>query len=273
MCGVNAMYDIGKILAAGGTPQYDDTASVTTTYLITVPNVGQQASVEKVSDLKYPRAFANNVVLPDGTVMVLGGQWRSRQFTDIESVIYPELYDPKIKSWRVLNAEAKPRNYHSSAVLLGDGTVFSGGGGLCWVAGGAPDNSWGCDPSAQHMDAEIFSPPYLFNSDGSAAVRPSISSLTTSTDTRGNWVRAGGTLTATMGDTSATTFSLVRLGSSTHSVNTDQRRISLSATQSGRRWSIKLPSDSGVVLPGYWFLFALNGQGTPSIARVVQVRL
>lgn len=273
MCGVNVMYDTGKILAAGGTPLYDDTASVTTTYLITISQVGHQAQVQKVGDLKYPRAFANNVVLPDGTVMVLGGQKRSRQFTDIESIIYPELFNPKTNTWKVLNPEGKPRNYHSSAVLLGDGTVFSGGGGLCYVGAGAPDDSWGCDPSAQHMDAEIFSPPYLFNADGSAAVRPSINGLTTTNDSKGNWVRAGGTLTVTLGDTSATTFSIVRMGSSTHSVNTDQRRVSLTATQNGNKWSIKLPSDSGVLLPGYWFLFAMNGKGTPSIARVVQVQL
>lgn len=273
MCGLNVMYDTGKILAAGGTPLYDDSASVTTSYIITIPQIGQQAKVQKVADLNHPRAFANTVVLPDGTVMVLGGQKRSRQFTDIESITYPELFSPVTNTWKVLNAEAVPRNYHSTAILLGDGTVFSGGGGLCYVGAGAPDDSWGCDPSAQHMNAQIYSPPYLFNSDGSIATRPLITAISSSTDNTGYWVRPGGTLTINMSDNSATTFSIVRLGSATHSVNTDQRRLSLTAAQRAKTWTIRLPSDSGILLPGYWFVFAINQKGTPSIARVLQVKL
>ncbi len=53
--------------------------------------------------------------------------------------------------------EAEPRNYHSVAVLLPDGTVFSGGGGLCGSC------------ATNHPDGQIFCPPYLFNADGSPA--------------------------------------------------------------------------------------------------------
>ena len=46
--------------------------------------------------------------------------------------------------------QATPRTYHSTALLLPDGRVFSGGGGLCGTC------------SVNHADGEIYSPPYLF---------------------------------------------------------------------------------------------------------------
>ena len=48
-------------------------------------------------------------------------------------------------------------------MLVPDGRVFVGGGGYC---GGCVVN---------HLDAEMYSPPYLFNADGSPAARPTIS--------------------------------------------------------------------------------------------------
>jgi galactose oxidase len=36
---------------------------------------------------------------------------------------------------------------------------------------------------------------------------------------------------------------------------------------------LHLPGDSGVVLPGAWYLFAVSAQGVPSIAKTVFVRL
>ncbi|TLS22552.1 uncharacterized protein PpBr36_09953 [Pyricularia pennisetigena] len=275
MCGTNVMYDTGKILAAGGSPLYDNDAGVTTAQIINVPAPGQTATTQKAPDMKYPRAFANSVVLPDGSVLVTGGQKFARQFTDVESILYPELWSPKTNTWTVVNPMAVPRNYHSVSLLLGDGRVWAAGGGLCWVNRGAADNAanWQCEASAQHADGEIFSPPYLFNADGSEAARPNITALTTSNDGNGNWVRAGGSLTVTLDDSGPMTFSVLRLGSATHSINSDQRRLSLTSTQKGAKHTIRLPSDGGVLLPGYWFLFAMNAQGTPCVARVIQVRL
>ena len=60
-------------------------------------------------------------------------------------------------------SSALPRTYHSSAVLVPDGRVFVGGGGLCGDCG------------VNHLDAEMYSPAYLFNEDGTAADRPTVS--------------------------------------------------------------------------------------------------
>ena len=99
--------------------------------------------------MTYPRAFANSVVLPNGQVVTMGGQTYAVPFSDANSVLNPELWDPTTGQFTVMAPEAVPRNYHSVAILLPDGTVFSGGGGLCGTC------------ATNHPDGQIFTPPYL----------------------------------------------------------------------------------------------------------------
>ncbi|MFZ0664429.1 MAG: galactose oxidase-like domain-containing protein, partial [Acidimicrobiales bacterium] len=182
-----------------------------------------------------------------------GGQEDGYSFHDTSSVLNPELWNPATGQFTVMAAEAEPRNYHSVAVLLPNGEVFSGGGGLCGS---------GC--GANHPDGQIFSPPYLFNSDGTPATRPVIESAPTS-------AVDGQTITVTT-DNPASTFSLVRYGEATHAADDDQRLIPLPVqSQTGNTYQLTIPSDPGVVLPGPYMLFAMNAQGTPSIASTVMV--
>jgi hypothetical protein len=58
----------------------------------------------------------------------------------------------------------------------------------------------------------------------------------------------------------------------THTVNTDQRRIPLTATAvSGNTASLTLPADRGVLVPGTYMLFAMDGNGVPSIASTIKI--
>jgi len=268
MCGIFVMYEPGKILTAGGAADYTDSDANARAHIITIDNPNTAASVERVPDMAYPRGFSNAVVLPDGTVLVTGGQRRSVVFTDDAGILYPELFNPATKTWTILAPEAVPRNYHSVSILLADGRVFSGGGGLCYVSKvGA--NSANCNKLVDHADAQIFSPPYLFDANGKPASRPEISSLSATA------VKVGGQLTVTMrAPAHGLTFSLIRIGSVTHSVNTDQRRIPLTRVSGeGPNYTATLPSDRGVIIPGSYYLFAVNTQGVPSVARTVQVTL
>ena len=73
-------------------------------------------------------------------------------------------------------------------------------------------------------------------------------------------------------DRPVSSFALVRMGTSTHSVNTDQRRISLTPTSTGPgSYDLALPADRGVLVPGPWMLFALDANGVPSTAATVLV--
>ncbi|KAH6660917.1 kelch domain-containing protein [Truncatella angustata] len=268
MCGINVMYDIGKIFSAGGASDYDASDGFKTAHITTIGEPNTAATVERVADMAYARAFGNGVVLPDGTILVTGGQKVAHVFTDTDGALAAELFDPATKSWKTLALAAVARNYHSVSLLLPDGTVFSGGGGLCYV--GAPGSSdAACNKAVDHADGQIFTPPYLFNSDNSPATRPVISAVSATS------VRVGGNLSATMSSSaSGVKFSLVRIGSATHSINSDQRRIPVAATtQSGTQYSFTLEKDSGILLPGYYYLFALSSAGVPSIAKTVQVTL
>ena len=67
-------------------------------------------------------------------------------------------------------------------------------------------------------------------------------------------------------------FVLMRYGEATHTVDNDQRRIPLAInSSSGNTYTMTIPSDPGVALPGPYMLFAINAAGTPSLAATVTV--
>ncbi|KAL2065154.1 hypothetical protein VTL71DRAFT_4295 [Oculimacula yallundae] len=263
MCGVNVMYEPGKILSTGGSQYYTNSNAVALTHITTITEPNVPSKIEAVASMAYPRGFANGVVLPDGSVLVTGGQRKSLVFTDTDGILFPELFNPATKTWTTLAAEAVPRNYHSISILLPDGTVFSGGGGLCYVKGGVGSKTTGCEKSVDHADGQVFSPPYLFAKDGSLAARPVIAKIS------GTNVKVGGTLQVSV--TGGAKLVLVRMGSVTHSINTDQRRIPLDAKVAGDVYTATLPNDSGILIPGHYYLFAISATGVPSMAKTVKI--
>ncbi|HYI32075.1 MAG TPA: galactose oxidase-like domain-containing protein, partial [Glaciibacter sp.] len=164
----------------------------------------------------------------------------------------PEIWNPATGTFTALAPMAAPRTYHSVALLLPDARVFVGGGGLCGSC------------ATNHLDGQIFTPPYLLNSDGTARPRPAITTAPT-TATLGSTIQV-----TTSGPTPR--FSLVRTSTVTHSVNTDQRRIPLTPTAvSGNTASLAIPSDPGVVVPGQYLLFASDANGVPSVAKSIRI--
>lgn len=257
MTGTATMYDAltGSILTLGGSPDYQDSNATSSAHVITLGAPPSLPSVTRITDASFARAFANAVVLPNGQTLIVGGQSYAVPFTDTTAIQTPELFDPTTQKFTNLTPNSIPRTYHSIAILLPDATVFTGGGGLC---GNCKTN---------HANAEIFYPPYLYLADGTTlAPRPSITSISAST------VKVGGKLTVIVKN-SIEHFSLVRMGSTTHTVNTDQRRIEISGTVDGLVHYLNLPADAGVLLPGYWMLFAIDGAGTPSLAWTLKITL
>ena len=243
------MYDIGKVLKAGGSTAYEGRNASNSAYVIDV-NAG--VSVRKVVSMAYARIFSNGVVLPNGQVLIVGGHTFGKPWDDSTSVLIPELWDPATETFTKLAPITSPRNYHSVALLLPDARVVSAGSGLCG----------GC--STNHPDAQVLTPHYLLNEDGSPATRPVINTAPASA--------THGTSVGVSTNAPVASFALVRLGSTTHTVNNDQRRIPLQFTSNGTNaYSLAIPGNPGVVVPGYYMLFALNAAGTPSVAKIIRV--
>ena len=252
MNGNAVMYDAGKILTIGGAPSYEQSDATTNAYVVTINGAGTAVTTRKVPSMANARAFHNSVVLPDGKVAVFGGENFAVPFSDNTAVLSAEMWDPATETFTTLAPAAIPRTYHSVALLLPDGRVFTGGGGLC-----------GTDCPQNHFNAEIFTPPNLLNADGTPAERPTI---VTAPKTAAN----GATITVAT-DRTVTGFSIIRMGTATHSVDTDQRRISLTPTVAGRGYTLTIPADPGVAVPGYYMLFALNAKGVPSVAKTIRI--
>lgn len=248
--GAVVMYDEGKLLIAGGATSGGNQASTNRAKLIDI-----NAATPVISDttwMGFARKFHNAVMLPTGEALMIGGNTSGIKFNDSGTVLAAESWDPATGLWTELADMAIPRNYHSVALLLLDGRVFSGGGGLCGNC------------AANHSDAQIYSPSYLFNADGSLATRPAIGSAPAQVGHNETFFVA-----ATPG---ISRFSLIKMSANTHAVNTDQRFLNVPFSEvSAGQYDLQAHSNPNVLTIGYYMLFAVDSNGVPSEAAVVQV--
>jgi hypothetical protein len=197
-----------------------------------------------VESLTEARHNHNLVLLPDGTVLCVGGgnaagQWRS-------PVGLTELFEPNTETWAPVASQNTNRTYHSTAILLADGRVISGGA-----------NS----REPEQTTVEFYSPPYLFK-----GTRPTISSVNPSNLDHGDLCTI-----STPNAAGVDRVVLVKPGANTHSTNFDQRHVELSFTTGSGQVTATIPTNRALVPPGYYMVFILNGSGVPSIARFVHV--
>ncbi|AZQ58464.1 DUF1929 domain-containing protein [Maribacter sp. MJ134] len=248
--GTTVMFDIDKVFKVGGSESYaSNTPAKDNSYIIDIST--SVPSVIQTPNMANERTMHNSTVLPNGQILITGGLDQAVVFSDVGAELGAELFDPSTNSWSQMAGMASPRTYHSVSILLTDGRVFVGGGGLC-------DPTPGC---VNHPDAEIFSPPYLFNPNGTLATRPTISAPETSdylTDI------------SVIGSPGISEFSLVRFSAVTHSTNNEQRRIPVSFTSIGNDYTVSIP-DRNLLPPGYYMLFAMDANGVPSMAETIRI--
>ncbi len=250
--GSRAMYDIGKLLVAGGGPS-TETASV-------IDLNGASPQARETGSMEYGRRQHNLTVLADGTVLATGGLSSGEDLVDVEHGVYEaELWKPSTDEWSTLAPMQVTRQYHSTALLLPDARVLSSGGGICGA----------CDSQGYlAKNAQVFTPPYLFKKDGSGqlAPRPAISSAPGVVN-YGAQVRI-----STPNAASIERVALVRLGAVTHSVDMEQRFIPLSINaRDGGKLRATGPANANIAPPGPYMLFVINAEGVPSVARMVTV--
>ncbi|HEX6200839.1 MAG TPA: galactose oxidase-like domain-containing protein [Thermoanaerobaculia bacterium] len=195
------------------------------------------------------RVNGNVVALPDGTVFVSGGRPLGGTPANGGACW---IYDPVAMTWQECDAVANRRGYHSVAVLLPDGRVATAGNE--------------CPADSTY---EVFSPPYLFSSDGSPAPRPQITGLP-------QQVHHGHDFTIdTPSPTTITRVVLVRPMAVTHQTDSEQRVIQLTFHASG-------PNELTATAPngwhphslaprGWYMVFLVDDQGVPSVGQFMHL--
>ena len=244
------MFDVGKILFAGGGVSGGGTTNVAHV----VDFNDETPVVTEVSSMRFRRRFHNALMLADGHAIMIGGHTSGIAFEDSGTIYSPEMWDPATDTWSELADMSIPRNYHSVALMLPDGRVFSAGGGLSY------------NDATNHQDAQIYSPPYLFNPDGSPAERPQIESAPD--------VAVPGRTVRVVASEGLTRFTLVRMTGTTHAFSSDVRFLEVPFSEAGAgQYDLELHANPNVIVPGYWMLFALDGQGTPSISKTMRIAI
>ncbi len=257
-----------RVLVCGG---------VTAQYVNLEPAAGtspswRSAGIRQGSAAGRIRRHACAVLLPTGQVLMTGGV--EDPPSDEVGVNEPEIYTPPIDwvlpivgpmntrsagiyldiadskqtgSWVTIE-EPSPvvRNYHSTALLMPDGRVWTAGSSIK----GAPG-----DPATQgQLKIAIFTPPYP------AGRRPRLTKAPRN-------VGYGQPFEIETPDAvGIARIALIRCGSVTHAFDADQRYIGLSFMRVGRnKLQVQSPPTPSVAPPGEYMLFLIDRKGRPCI--------
>jgi hypothetical protein len=203
------------------------------------------------------RHHLNAVLLPTGEVFVCGGV-SADDSSDASRVLAAESYNPFANVWTTLPSATVTRNYHSVALLMPDGRVWTAGGNI---------NAQQSFPTPgvdnRELRIEIFEPWYYGRSD-----QPHITSLPNAIRNKQEFRVRSGT-----GENIAR-VALVRAGSVTHAFNSDQRYVELAFTRrGGNLLQVKAPPHLNIAPPGNYLLFLINSAGIPSEGKFIHMRL
>ena len=265
---MKAPYDKMELLAFGGTlgPPPGSEIALPISTLTTLEKNGNVTN-EVTGALNNPRWFSSGVLLPDGTVMAVGGADKNEVIDPGSEIAVrtPELYNPATKTWTEVADHARDRTYHNSALLLPDMRVLLGGHSPIGAHYGGPNTDQGSPFANNDKDSsfEVWSPPYLFR-----GARPSISRAPAG-------VAYGEKFT--VGSPQADEIDsvlLMRTPSPQHVNDPDQRTLALDFTKTGNGLSVTAPPDGIAAPPGYYYLVVnkkTNQGPVPSVARIVHV--
>jgi YVTN family beta-propeller protein len=236
-----AMFRPGRILQFGGNSNGALVIDIT----------GGSPIVTTTGSVSSQRRLVNATILANGKVLATGGSSVWNVLTNVNNSA--EVWDPVTGRWTVGAVGDRARLYHSTAMLMPDGSVLVAGGGAP-----GPQNN---------LNFEVYYPPYLYDASGAWAVRPTIESAPSVID---------------IGETFVVDFAtaprigrvvLIKTPAVTHSFNMEQRFLELTYRASGHRLTVQAPTRGTDAPPGFYLLFVLDDAGTPSIARIVKVNV
>lgn len=206
---------------------------------------------KKTTSMHNQRFMSEAVILPDGTIMMVGGASKGTATHSEDAVKDVELFDPNATppTWSTIGQIERARLYHSSALLLSDGRVF---------VAGSTGHKW--PPSKLEMNIEVLSPPYWDKP------RPVINHA----PSQASYSETFAIESPDAQDVES--VALIRPSSDTHTNNMDQRYVELTILDRGNtRLRVKAPKDATFAPPSFYMLFLLNSRKVPSVAKFIQI--
>jgi hypothetical protein len=246
----SVMYASDKFMKSGTSATSDAPfwPAENTTYVLDMTQA--QPSWRETASMAYPRSYHNLTILPDGNILATGGNVTTDPYDQTQPVYAAEMWSPVSETWSTLASMSVPRFYHSIALLLPDARVLVAGGGR-----------FGGGPGDDKLNAQIYSPPYLFK-----GTRPLISSAPNLISYNSNF---------TINTSSAASIAkavLIPLGSVTHHFNANQRYLNLPFQVGSNSLNVQTPANSNLAQPGYYMLFIVDANGVPSVASIMRLQ-
>jgi hypothetical protein len=256
-----------QFMILGGGPEDDGPVRLPATHRVaTIDFRSPNPAYHAKSALNHERMHVNAVLLPDRTVLAVGGgvtREASAQTHMVDplggrEVFEAEIYDLATNMWSITAPATVARLYHSVALLLPDGRVVS--------AGGNPDKgsqvNWLPPDLLEEMRLEIFSPPYLFKKNLRPIIQNAPEEIKYNSPINFQSPEA----------TQIKWISLIRPGLTTHSFNGTQRLVDVPFTlQPPDTLNAKIPAERNIAPPGWYMLFLTDHDGVPSVAHWVHL--
>jgi hypothetical protein len=293
-----------NVVIFGGSPTFD--AGVAALDLVLVNSnpegTGTWLNVNNDPNFKLVpgRSFANPVILPDGSVVIVGGSSRNYAngvkwhlgvpcdpyappppppgtCTPYGPDKYPKpvlkptlLYRDAMGIWKLqdLAQTNVARLYHNVALLLPSGNVLSAGGQQVKWSELVDD-----DPSLSgitNADVTIYSPPYMFK-----GPRPTILSVPTGPINYPPF-QTSFPVQYQLGSPTdqIAKVVLIRPGSVTHHFDFEHRYVEITnfinTPGAPPALTVPTPANNNIAPTGYWMLFLVSQAGIPSEAKFVQ---
>lgn len=241
-----------RLMVVGGGGVGESPLSTTRTDLIDLD--AERPAYSPGPDLPGPTRYPNVVTLPTDEILIAGGS-RDYRGKGQSHVYEASLYTPSTNVLRPAAESSVGRDYHTEGVLLPNGQVITMGGDALFS-----DQLNSRDAEFEHR-LEIYTPPYMFR-----GARPEITDAPPT-------VALGESMTVTTPDAARIDRArLVRPSAVTHVTDLEQRTVALDMERRpDGTLGLAVPGEATLVPPGYYMLFLVDDEGTPSVARWVQV--
>ncbi len=234
-----------KVYLFGGKQIGDAYSSSNKVYMIDFSN-SNYPKYKELEGTNYPRANADATILPNGEIFLNGGT----AYNDLKfSIFTPEIYNVKTQKTTTLSDAYFRRNYHSSTILLPNGSILVSGGDV-----------W---------NSEIFYPPYLFekneNNKTVLAKRPVISKIDKEIKRGIVDIELDNNEALDIGK-----ITIISTGATTHSQGSEPKFRSLEIVKKNKNnLSFKIPSNVNELQNGTYMIFAITNSGVPSKGEII----